>query len=772
MFEQNDFSMNCLKKFEQKFFLFLFFLFATSQQTLAGPPKFHPIGEERYLNSNIFVIEGNEVLFTVSADDPDGDALTFSAFDVPDWANFDAETGVFSGIAPFWSDDYETRDSQSNVYDVQFEVTDGIYIVKKIVSIYVLDADWQEKSVAELIANRPIKAGGEIGTPVEITNVSEETIQSSYGGGKTLRKISFSFTSQVPDIPGWEDDWVAATNYLFLPQNEPAAQNVGAIVEGGYSQSFGETELAERACAELDIPVLIIDRSWEFGHAGDLMEKYDSLAVLKRAPEYLFYTFSTAHYLRSIDAFVTVIDQKTDWQVSFNDFRVVFTGHSKMGHTCHNAAAADPIRVAGFMANGSSIIDTGASRMLGNVQHARATKPEAFLNYRAVMMRYYFESLKIESQMDPTVKALIIQGTDDDKNRDTGYTPKYIMLTADKQVTVDYGIGCLANAPHTTQTPLHPVYWSMWLAHCFLERPVSHVDSVYHYFDGSKLMVAAKISGDTDVRQVIVWATNQNDLDISSWNEFSDYSMSKSGDFYTAEIPSDSKSYFIEVRDEAAGVRGLIASPPMPVDRDYPLIPQSPGKVKNFQADVSSSNINLSWSNPDDDDFAGTVIRYSTANFPTGPTDGEPVYDGEASTTIHSINYDGTIYYSAFTYDASGNYSPGVNLVVQVTTETEEESKTNLPDHFELFQNYPNPFNPETVIKYQLPVASKLTIKIYDLLGNEIRTLVDGKQPAGSHSAIWDGRNNSGKSVSSGIYFYQINANGEFKQTKRMLLLR
>ena len=774
MLPQNIFPLKVSKKekiFSLLILSFIILFLITVQQSFAGPPKFNPIGENRFMNSNIFIVEGNEVQFTVSAEDPDGDALTLSASDVPDWANFDPATGVFSGIAPSWSDDDQIRDTQKNVYDITFEVTDGTYTVEKIVSIYVLDAAWTEKTVAELVAGRPIKAGGEIGTPVEINNVQEETIQSSYGSGKTLRKITFAFTSQVPDIDGWENDWASEINYVFLPEN-PSVQNVGAIIEGSYSQNFGDTELAERACAELDIPVLIMDRSWEFSRGGELMEKYDSLAVVKRDPEYLFYTFTTAHYLRSIDALITIINQKTDWEVSYSNFKVVFTGHSKFGHTCHNVAAAAPDRVAGFMANGSSIIDTGASRMLGNIQGAMGTKPEAFVNYRAVLERYFFESLKIESQMDPDVKALVIQGTDDDKNRSTGYTPKYILLTADDQMFVSHAIGCLANAPHTTQTPLHATYWTMWLAHCFLDRPISHVDSVYHYFDGSKLMVAAKISGDADVRQVIVWATDQNDLDISSWNGFSDYSMSKSGDFYTAEIPSNSKSYFIEVRDEAAGVRGMIASPPMPVDRDYPLIPRSPGKIKDFQADVTSSNITLSWTNPADDDFAGTVIRYSTTGFPTSPTDGNQLYDGDGTTTIHSVNSEGTLYYSAFTYDDNGNYSDGVNLVVQETTETEEESKTNLPDHFELSQNYPNPFNPETVIKYQLPIDSKVTIKIYDLLGNEIRTLVDGKQPAGSHSVVWDGKNNFGASVTSGIYFYQINANNEFKQTKRMLLLK
>jgi len=744
------------------------FLFSNG---FAGPPIFHPIGEERYMNSNLFVVEGNEVEFTVSAKDPDGDPLTYSALNVPDWANFNSSTGVFSGIAPLWADDFETRENQRNVFDVTFEVTDGTFTTRKVVSIYVLDSRWTYKTVAELIANRPITAGGEIGTPVEITDVHDEIIQSSYGGGKRLRKITFSFTSQVPDIPGWEDDWASTINYVFLPLNTPAAQNVGAIIEGSYAQEFGESQLAERACAELDIPVLIIDRSWDWGHGSELMSKYDSLAVEKRDPEYLFYTFSTAHYLRSIDALITVIDSLTNWQVSYTDFKVVFTGHSKFGHTCHNAAAADPNRVVGFMANGSSIIDTGASRLLGSIQGAQGTKPEAFVHYLAVMMRYYIESLKIESQMNSDVQALITQGTDDDKDRSSGYTPKYIQLTADKQVAVPHAIGCLPNAPHTTQTPLHSTYWIMWLAHCFLERPITQIDSVFHYSNGSNIIVEAKITSDATIHKVFVWATDQSDLDTSSWNGFSSYPMSLSGGVYKGEIPGNSNTYFIEVKDEANGVRGLIASPPVPVDKDYPIIPQSPGDIKNFQAEVNQSNVALSWENPVDADLAGLVIRYSTTGYPSSPVDGILVYDGNGTAVTHYISNENTIYYAAFTYDSQGNYSNGATLKIEGTTDVDDNDKS-MPDHFKLLQNYPNPFNSTTTISFVLPEPVALKLNIYDVNGRLVKSYAEGEiWSAGEHTVRWNGTGNSGREVGSGVYLFKLDTE-KFQDVKKLLFLK
>ncbi|MCK4446256.1 MAG: right-handed parallel beta-helix repeat-containing protein, partial [Candidatus Marinimicrobia bacterium] len=94
-----------------------------------------------------------------------------------------------------------------------------------------------------------------------------------------------------------------------------------------------------------------------------------------------------------------------------------------------------------------------------------------------------------------------------------------------------------------------------------------------------------------------------------------------------------------------------------------------------------------------------------------------------------------------------------------------------LPAEFSLSQNYPNPFNPITTISYALPVDSKVTLRIYDAMGGLVRTLVDEKQNAGYKSVLWNGRNESGSKVSSGIYFYRIAA-GDFTQVKKMVFLK
>ncbi|MFC1558891.1 putative Ig domain-containing protein, partial [candidate division KSB1 bacterium] len=109
---------------------------------------------------------------------------------------------------------------------------------------------------------------------------------------------------------------------------------------------------------------------------------------------------------------------------------------------------------------------------------------------------------------------------------------------------------------------------------------------------------------------------------------------------------------------------------------------------------------------------------------------------------------------------------------IDITTEVEElNSISQIPTNYSLKQNYPNPFNPETRIKYQIPVPTRVTIKIFNLLGQEIITLIDREQFSGSYELIWDGRNSLGTKVSSGIYIYQMRTK-EFIKFKKMVLIK
>jgi plastocyanin len=94
------------------------------------------------------------------------------------------------------------------------------------------------------------------------------------------------------------------------------------------------------------------------------------------------------------------------------------------------------------------------------------------------------------------------------------------------------------------------------------------------------------------------------------------------------------------------------------------------------------------------------------------------------------------------------------------------DQPSSIPARFEMAQNYPNPFNAQTAIEYSLPQDSRVRIVIYNLLGQNIETLIDGSQPAGTHTAVWDA-----SEVPTGVYFYKIEA-GEFTQTRKMLLAK
>ena len=96
----------------------------------------------------------------------------------------------------------------------------------------------------------------------------------------------------------------------------------------------------------------------------------------------------------------------------------------------------------------------------------------------------------------------------------------------------------------------------------------------------------------------------------------------------------------------------------------------------------------------------------------------------------------------------------------------DDNSTAQIPAEYNLSQNYPNPFNPETIINYQLTMNNYVTIKVYDILGREVATLVNEEKPAGKYSLNFDA-----SKLSSGIYFYRIKA-GSFTQTRKMILLR
>ena len=114
---------------------------------------------------------------------------------------------------------------------------------------------------------------------------------------------------------------------------------------------------------------------------------------------------------------------------------------------------------------------------------------------------------------------------------------------------------------------------------------------------------------------------------------------------------------------------------------------------------------------------------------------------------------------------------PDSCYVIQTSlTGVEEREKSALPTKIALFQNYPNPFNPTTTIRFALPTNSVVELKIFNSLGQEIRTLVQGVQSVGMKTIVWDGKDASGSSVSSGLYFYRLKVGNEIQMRKMAMI--
>jgi hypothetical protein len=189
---------------------------------------------------------------------------------------------------------------------------------------------------------------------------------------------------------------------------------------------------------------------------------------------------------------------------------------------------------------------------------------------------------------------------------------------------------------------------------------------------------------------------------------------------------------------------------------------------------VTAGRIELNWKQPEDKDFRFfAVYRSASSGFtPSSLADtiGTTTDTTFVDTDVTDVNQ---YFYRVSAFDFSGNESNrSVEIAVALSpTGVDESAGPPIPDSYALSQNRPNPFNPSTTIQYALPHSGEVRLVIYNVLGQEIRTLVNGLQQAGYYTMTWDGRDNAGRVAGSGVYLYRITA-GAFQQTRRMTLLK
>lgn len=157
---------------------------------------------------------------------------------------------------------------------------------------------------------------------------------------------------------------------------------------------------------------------------------------------------------------------------------------------------------------------------------------------------------------------------------------------------------------------------------------------------------------------------------------------------------------------------------------------------------------------------------------PNARATGSLLVSVEPTTTTYTdfVPTNGRVYYQVTAVYDQGESAPSGETTLDIRTEVETET---VPDGFVLAQNYPNPFTPPTTIAYTLPAGwghAPVSITVYDMLGRRVRVLTQGRQPTGSHTVTWDGRDAAGRLLPSGVYVYRLETS-TFSLTRKMVLL-
>jgi hypothetical protein len=203
-----------------------------------------------------------------------------------------------------------------------------------------------------------------------------------------------------------------------------------------------------------------------------------------------------------------------------------------------------------------------------------------------------------------------------------------------------------------------------------------------------------------------------------------------------------------------------LTSPPAGYTGPFNTSPISlPVELTSFTAQTTSEGVRLSWTTASELNNSGFEVQRSTnqTNWATlGFVRGAGTTTEAQSYSFVDASASGRVFYRLKQVDFDGQFEYS-NII---------EVNAGVPKTFALEQNYPNPFNPSTAISYQLPVAGNVSLKVFDMLGKEVATLVNARQEAGAYTVNFNANN-----LSSGVYFYRLQA-GNFVQTRKMMLVK
>jgi hypothetical protein len=218
-------------------------------------------------------------------------------------------------------------------------------------------------------------------------------------------------------------------------------------------------------------------------------------------------------------------------------------------------------------------------------------------------------------------------------------------------------------------------------------------------------------------------------------------------------------------------IAGYAADPTVvyksPVDSGYSLNNLVPSAPAAFKINVVGVGAILTWSPPspvDNDIDHYAIYRGTTSTF--DPTGTSPLATVVAFQYTDIIPTGAVYYYKIAAIDNGGNVS-----AYSIVGTTGVEKTDGVPTEFALGQNFPNPFNPTTQIKFSLPKESHVKIVVYNISGSVVATIVNGTMSTGYYTITWNGTNDGGEHVSSGVYLYRIQA-GEFTAVRKMVMLK
>ena len=208
------------------------------------------------------------------------------------------------------------------------------------------------------------------------------------------------------------------------------------------------------------------------------------------------------------------------------------------------------------------------------------------------------------------------------------------------------------------------------------------------------------------------------------------------------------------------------------MDSGYSVDNLAPGVPEGFAIAYNAGSNVLAWNPSDDEDFQ--YFRICRSDNPDLAISDPPVdYEWAVVHSTIATNWTDTS-------DQAWRYRYQITAVDHAGNESEPASAgavtgvagPTIPETVALYQNSPNPFNPTTVIRYDVPGrGANVRIVVYDVTGRRVATLVDGQQSAGEKRVSWEGRNDRGAQVATGVYFYRMTT-GEFSLTRKMVLLK